>query len=127
MRGDHVVLRAAAAWCAPLMVLFALALLAEAPAGAGVGFTAGLALALPLTLFVLVFGAAELRRAFPPLLARGALALGLVLTLVGAAGPRLLYAAQIIEAGALLTTLGGVALLLTVLAGRAPILRDEQW
>ena len=47
-------------------------------------------------------------------------------SLAGAGLPGLLYAAQVTEAGLFLTTFGGAALVIAVLFGRAPTLRDEE-
>lgn len=127
MKGDHLVLRAAAALCAPLIVLFALSLLAQRTAGSGIGFSAGLAMAAPVLLHVLVYGVAAARAALPPVLVRGVLAIGLLLTLAGASAPRLGYAPQLMEAGLFLVASATSALLLVVLIGRAPTLRDEDW
>ena len=69
---------AAARFFTPLMALFALMLLAGRGAGGGVGFVAGMGFGLLLLLHALTFGAAAARSAFPPILARLVLALGVV-------------------------------------------------
>ena len=125
--GAHVVLRAAASFYAPLIVLFALALLAARPAGAGVGLLAGLAMALVFALHAIVAGAAGARAAFPPGIARRMVCLGLAVTFVGAGAPGLAYAARLIEGGLFVVTAAGSALILMALIGRAPTLRDEDW
>jgi multicomponent Na+:H+ antiporter subunit B len=125
--GPHVVLRAAAKLHTPLIVLFAASLLAVRAPGEGVGFIAGLAFALALVLHVIVFGAAAARAAFPTPLARVLLALGVIGALVGAGAPNFQYARQLGEAGLFLATISAFALVLAVLAGRAPTLRDEDW
>jgi multisubunit Na+/H+ antiporter MnhB subunit len=127
MKGMHLILRAAAGICTPLIALFAFSVLATRPAGAGVGLSAGLAMGMVLVLHVLVFGAAAARAAFPPLLARVLLALGLLLTLVATSAPLLPFGAELSEAGLFLAVTAGLALLLGVLISRAPTLRDEEW
>jgi hypothetical protein len=123
----NFVLRSAARTYTPLIAMFALALTAMYPPGGGIGLLAGLAISLLLALHMLVYGAAAARAALPPALARGGLALGLTLALAGTSAPRLLFAQQIAEAGLFLTLVGGTALVLAVLVGRAPTLRDEDW
>ncbi|MEJ0060492.1 MAG: MnhB domain-containing protein [Terricaulis sp.] len=125
--GPHVVLRAAAKLHTPLILLFAFSLLAMRAPGAGIGFVAGLALALALVLHVIVFGAAAARAAFPAPLARALLGLGVIGALIGAGAPNLQHAPQIAEAGLFLATVSALALVIDVLAGRAPTLRDEDW
>jgi multisubunit Na+/H+ antiporter MnhB subunit len=125
--GPHVVLRAAAKLHTPLIVLFAFSLLAVRAPGDGVGFIAGLGFALALVLHVIVFGAAGARAAFPTPLARVFLALGVIAALFGAGAPNFQYARQIVEAGLFLATVSALALVIAVLAGRAPTLRDEDW
>lgn len=117
-------LLAAARLSMPLIVLLALTMLVLRGAGAGVGFVSGLVFAMALTLHALVFGASEARKAFPPVLARALLALGMIVMVIGAAGAGGAFSAQIIEAGLLVVTAGGLHLVLTVLIGRAPTLRD---
>ncbi len=124
--GTHVIVAAASRFFAPLMALFALALLADAPPGGGVGFVAGLTFGLVLILHALTFGAAAARSAYPTPLARLTLALGVVAACVGAGAPGFAYAGQVIEAGAFAGTVGASALLLQVLFGRAPTLRDGE-
>lgn len=124
--GAHIILLSAARFYTPLIVLAALALLLLRDAGTGAGFIAGLVFAAALAAHLLVFGAAAARRAFPSTLARVLAALGLIATLVGAAGPRLAFASQLVEGGLFALTVAGVALVLTVIVGRAPTLRDEE-
>jgi multisubunit Na+/H+ antiporter MnhB subunit len=123
----HLVLGSALRFYAPLIALFALSLLAAWPVNSGVGFVAGLAFGMVLTLHALVFGAAAIRTAFPPLLARAAVSAGAIAVLLAAALPAWADSAKAIEAGLFLATIGAIALLLAVLAGRAPTLRDEDW
>jgi len=123
--GAHILVVAAARFYAPLIALFAVALLLARPAGVGVGMSAGLVLGLAFALHLLVFGAAAAQRAFPPSLARLLLALGLLATLAGAALGRAMLAAPLIEAGLFAATASAIALILVVLAGRAPTLRNE--
>lgn len=125
--GSQFVLRAVARLQAPLLALFALSLFVTRPAGEGVGFLAGIVFALLFSLHVLVFGAAAARKAFPTFAARGAVAFGLIGVTAGAGLPRFVYAAQTTEAGLFLLTAGTAALVITVLVGRAPTMRDEDW
>ncbi len=124
--GTHAIVAAAARFFTPLMALFALALFSGASSGGGVGFVAGLAFGLVLMLHALTFGAAAARAAYPTPLARLTLALGVVAACVGAGVPGFAYAGQAIEAGAFAATIGACALLLQVLFGRAPTLRDGE-
>lgn len=124
--GAHVIVAAAARFFAPLMALFALALLTGAPSGGGVGFVAALAFSLVLMLHALTFGAAAARNAYPTPLARLTLALGIAATCVGAGVPAFAYAGQVIEGGVFAATVGASALVLQVLFGRAPTLRDGE-
>lgn len=124
--GAQIALRAASRFYVPLLVLFALTLLIARAPGEGVGFVAGLALTLALLVHVLVFGAVAGRAALPPPLARLALAGGVLAAIAGAAAPRLVFAPQLAEGGAFVATVAGGALILAVLVGRAPTMRDEE-
>lgn len=124
--GAHISARAAARFYTPLIVLFALSVLVARAPGGGVGFTAGLAVALALTAHALVLGANAARTAVPPALARTLLAFGLIAVAAGAGAPRLLAAPQILEGGLFLVTVAGAALVLSVLLGRAPTLREDE-
>ncbi len=124
--GAQTVFGAAARLYVPLIALFALALLADRPAGGGIGFVAGLAFGLVLVLHALVFGAAAAQQAFPPVLARLFLALGVIGAVAGAGLPGLAYAPQLVEAGAFMATVSAAALLVQVTFGRAPTLRDAE-
>ena len=123
----HLVLSSALRFYAPLLVLFAFSLLASWPVNSGVGFVAGAAIGMLLVLHMLVFGADAFRAAFPPAIARLFAALGAVVAFVAAALPGGTGAAQAMEGALCVTTIGALALALTVLAGRAPTLRDEDW
>jgi multicomponent Na+:H+ antiporter subunit B len=123
--GAHIVLAAAARFYTPLIVLFALTLLAMRPAGDGVGLIAGLAFVLALIVHALVFGAGAARAAASPLLMRLILALGLAAAAIGAAAPRMLFARELAEAGLFALTAAGGALVIAVLFGRAPTMRDQ--
>lgn len=125
--GSQFVMRAAARLHMPLIVLFAAYLLAARSGGGGVGFIAGLVFALAFILHVLVFGAAAARQAVPPQAARGALMLGLIGVLAAAGAPGLPNAVQIEEASLFVLTIGACALTITVLVGRAPTMREEDW
>jgi multisubunit Na+/H+ antiporter MnhB subunit len=124
--GAHIILLAAARFYTPLIALVALALLMLRDAGTGAGFTAGLVFAAALAAHLLVFGAAAARKAFPPVLARILAAFGLIAALAGAAAPRLMFAPQLIEAGLFALMVAGASLVLAVIIGRAPTLRDEE-
>ena len=124
MRASLTSLLAGVRLYTPLIVLLALTLLVTRSPGAGVGFVAGIVLALALAAHVLVFGAAEARRAFPPLAARIMLGLGMAAVVAGALMNGAPYSAQIGEAGLFALTVAGVHLVFSVLIGRAPTLRD---
>ena len=126
MRASLISLLAALRLYAPLIVLLALTVLVTRSPGAGVGFVAGTVVALALAAHVLVFGAAESRRAFPPLAARRVSAFGMIAAIAGAAMDGALYAAQISEAGLFALTVAGVHLVFLVLVGRAPTLREVE-
>ena len=96
-------------------------------AGGGVGFVAGVAFGLLLMLHALTFGAVAARSAFPTILARLSLAIGIGGICAGAGLPGWAYAAQLIEAAAFLCTVAAAALVLQVVFGRAPTLRDGEW
>jgi hypothetical protein len=123
--GANVVLAAAARFYTPLIVLFALILLITRPADAGVGLIAGLAFVLALSAHALVFGASAARVAAPPWLMRMLVAGGLVSAVMGASAPRILFASELVEGGLFVVTTAGGALLIVVLFGRAPTMRDQ--
>jgi multisubunit Na+/H+ antiporter MnhB subunit len=123
--GAHIVLAAATRFYTPLIVLFALTLLIVRPAGAGVGLLAGLAFVLALIAHALVFGAGAARAAAPAFLMRLLMALGLAAATFGATVPRALFARELIEAGLFVVTAAGGALVIAVLFGRAPTMRDQ--
>jgi multisubunit Na+/H+ antiporter MnhB subunit len=126
-RSTHVVLAAAARLYAPLIVLFAFALMAMRAPGGGVGFLGGLAFGLAFLLHALVFGAAAARAAFPPFAARLLLAAGVGAAMLGAGAPGLPYAPQLIEGGLFTATAAAAALIASVLFGRLPTLSDTEW
>lgn len=123
--GAHTVLAAAARFYTPLIVLFALTLLAGRPAGGGIGFIAALAFLLAFLVHALVFGAAAARRAAPPLAMRTLAAFGLLACATGAAVRGAPFARELLEAGVFVLTAGGGALAVVVLFGRAPTLRED--
>lgn len=125
--GAHAVLRAAASFYAPLIALFAFVLLAVRAPGEGVGLLAGLALALVFALHVIVAGADGARAALSPALGRVLMMAGLVCAAGGAAAPGFAYAPHLVEAGLFVIVAAGAALVVTALAGRAQVLRDEDW
>ncbi|HYD73750.1 MAG TPA: hypothetical protein VEF55_11475 [Candidatus Binatia bacterium] len=123
--GAHTVLATAARFYTPMIVLFALTLLIVRPAGAGIGLLAGFAFVLALIVHALVFGAGAARAATPPALMRVLLALGLAVAAVGSAIPRTPFARELVEAGLFVVTAAGGALVIAVLFGRAPTMRDQ--
>lgn len=125
--GAFIMVAATARLYGPLIVLFALSLLAGSPSGTGVGFVAGLVFALALTLHALVFGAAAARRAFPPWLCRVLMTLGLATACAGVGLPGLVVAPRLVEAGLFAITVGGLTLMIVSLFGRAPTLREGGW
>lgn len=125
--GAQIILSHAARLYAPVMALFALTLLAAYAPGAGIGLIAGLAFALAFALHALVFGAQASRTAFPPAASRVALALGLVAVVVGAGVPGWTFASRLVEAGLFALSAAAAALVVQVLFGRAPMLRDSEW
>ena len=126
MIGSHVIVAAAARFFTPLMALFAAVLLVSSAPGDGIGFVAGLAFGLVPLLHALTFGAAAARAAFPMPLARLVLALGVAAVCVGAGLPGFVFARETIEAGAFAATVACGAMILHVLFGRAPTLRDAE-
>lgn len=122
--GAHAVLAAAARFYAPLIVLFALTLLAMRPAGSGVGFLSGLAFLLAVVVHALVFGAGASRAAMPPVLMRLLASCGLIAAAVAVGAPGVMFARELLEAGAFVATAAGGALMVVVLFGRAPTMRD---
>ncbi len=123
--GGHIVVAAAARFYTPLIVLFAALVMFGSAPGGGVGFVAGLAFGLALVLHALVFGAPAARAALPAPVARFLLAMG-VATAIAAAGLHgFAYAAQFGEAGLFVATAAASAILVQVVFGRAPTLRDE--
>ncbi len=125
--GAQIILVSALRLYAPLVLLFALTLLSARAPGSGVGFMAGLAFALALALHGLVFGAPGLRAAFPPPAMRLVLAAGVIAALAGAGAPQWPFAAQAVEAGVMAATAAAASLVIAVLFGRAPTLRDADW
>jgi multisubunit Na+/H+ antiporter MnhB subunit len=124
MRASHVTLLAASRFYAPLIVFTALSVLVLRDASGGVGFIAGGACAMALALHALVFGAAASRRAFPPVVARVVLVVGLLATVASASLPDAAFAPQLSEGGLFAATTAGAQLVFAVLIGRAPTLRD---
>ncbi len=118
------ILAFAARLYAPLIVVFALSLLAVRAPGEGVGFIAGAAFALALIVQALAFGAGAARRALPPALGLLLLALGLGATAVAAGLPELAIAPHLMEAGAFVLTAAGIGLVVIVAFARAPTLKD---
>lgn len=123
----QIVLVEAARLHGPLLALFAFSLLALRAPGDGVGFVAGLAFALTLALHALVFGAAAARAAFPPTAMRLLLAAGVVIAMAGAALPGFRFAPLLVEGGLFAVTSAAANLIVAVVFGRAPTLRDAEW
>jgi multicomponent Na+:H+ antiporter subunit B len=123
--GGHIVLAAAARFYTPLIVLFSALVLFGAAPGSGVGFVAGLAFGLALVLHALVFGAPAARAALPAPVARLMLALGVATAIAVAGLQGFAYAPQFGEAGLFVATAAASAIVVQVVFGRAPTLRDE--
>ena len=121
----HAIVAASARAVIPVTALFAFALLAAGAPGDGVGFRAGLVFALVIAIHTLVFGARASREALP----LGAARLSLVVGVLAVAGAEAAHdfplAPRIAEGGLFLTTAAAAALVLGVIVGRAPTLRDE--
>jgi hypothetical protein len=124
--GTHVIVAAAARFFTPLMALFAAVLLLSGAPGDGVGVVAGVAFGLVLLLHALTFGAGAARAAFPAPLARLILALGVGGVCAGAGLPGFVFARETIEAGAFAASVASGALIVHVLFGRVPTLRDAE-
>ncbi|MBC7768118.1 MAG: hypothetical protein H7124_04975 [Phycisphaerales bacterium] len=125
--GAQIIISNALRSYAPLILLFALTLLVARAPGSAIGLSAGLAFALALALHALVYGAAAFCAAFPPVLARLLLMLGVIAAMVGAGLPRWVFAPQLIEGGVFAATSASAALVVAVLFGRASMLRDAEW
>jgi multicomponent Na+:H+ antiporter subunit B len=123
--GGHIVVAAAARFYTPLIVLFAALVLFGSAPGAGVGFVAGLAFGLALVLHALVFGAPAARAALPARVARLMLGIGAGTAIVGAGLHGFVYAAQLGEVALFVATVAASAIVVQVVFGRAPTLRDE--
>jgi len=122
----QIVVARAARTFTPLLALFALTLVTARAPGEGVGLIAALAFALALALHALVFGAAAFMAAFPPLVMRWILALGLIATLAAAGAPEWIYAPMAMEAGLFASSAAGASLIVAVLFGRAAALGDVE-
>jgi hypothetical protein len=123
---SYVTLSAFARFYTPLIVLFAGALLVVNGPGQGIGVIAGFVFALALAVHILVFGSDAALSGASPASMRALISLGLIIAFIGVGAPGLAMAAQLAEAGAFISTAAGAALILTVLVGRAPTMRDEQ-
>jgi multisubunit Na+/H+ antiporter MnhB subunit len=124
MRAPLISLLAGVRLYAPLIVMLSLTVLVLRTPGGGVGFVAGLVASLALAAHMLVFGAAEARRAFPPRLARVLAALAMMALLAGAGFSGLTLAPQIGEAALFVLTVSAAHLIFTVLVARAPTLHE---
>lgn len=122
----HAIIAASARTVTPLAALFAFSLLAVGGPGDGVGFRAGLAFALVVAIHLLVFGARASRKALPLAALRLMLALGVVAVAGAQAAGYWSFAPQLAEAGLFFATAATVALVLGVVVGRAPTLRDQE-
>jgi hypothetical protein len=123
----HIGLQAGARAYTPLIALLAALLAATYPAGSGVGLFAGLAFAALHALHMIVYGARASRRALPPMISRAAFAVGLLVCLAATGAAAWPYAARVGEVGLFLVAASGFALVMNVVVGRAPSLRDEDW
>lgn len=109
----------------PAIAFLALLFAAEEIPGAGVA--GGLLLGLGAIAYAIVFGAAAARRAFPPLAWRVIAGLALVGLIACACAPDWSYGRRFAEACLAAALAAALALAFTALAGRAPMLRDEEW
>ncbi|MGB6229312.1 MAG: Na(+)/H(+) antiporter subunit B [Litorimonas sp.] len=75
----HVLLRVIAKFLIPLIALFAFYVQFHGEYGPGGGFQAGVILSASVILYALVFGLADAKRAFPPVLIRIGMSLGVLL------------------------------------------------
>lgn len=113
--------------CGPLLLTLGVSALLLSPAGSGVGLVAGLCLALAAAMHALAFGVSASRRAFPPMVLRVALCLGLLLVVAGVLPTPIPWAERLVEAGLFVQTSAGAILALMALFGRAAALRDDAW
>ncbi|WP_298913596.1 Na(+)/H(+) antiporter subunit B [uncultured Algimonas sp.] len=80
MNGDpHVLLRVIAKFLIPLIALFAFYVQFHGEYGPGGGFQAGVILSASVILYSLIFGLNAAKRAFPPVLIRIGMSLGVLL------------------------------------------------
>lgn len=79
VRDPHVLLRVIAKFLIPLIALFAFYVQFHGEYGPGGGFQAGVILSASVILYALVFGLPEAKRAFPPVLIRIGMSLGVLL------------------------------------------------
>lgn len=124
MMDAHVVLGASARLVIPISAVFALVLLVNGAPGDGVGMRAGLMFSLAMVVHALVFGVAAAISAFPTWAARGTLASGAAIVSFAAASPNYRFSGQFLEAGLFATVVAATALVMAVMIGRAPALRD---
>ncbi len=75
----HVLLRVIAKFLTPLIALFAFYVQFHGDFGPGGGFQAGVILAASVILYSLIFGLENAKRAFPPVLIRIGMSLGVLL------------------------------------------------
>ncbi|MEQ1618807.1 MAG: MnhB domain-containing protein [Terricaulis sp.] len=122
----HVVLGASARWFIPFNTVFALVMLVNGSPGDGVGMRAGLTLALAMAAHGLVFGVEAAKSALPAWAARWALAVGVIAVSFAAMLPGHPIGGQVMEAGLFAMVAASAALVLTILIGRAPTLRDTE-
>lgn len=125
--GASVQVRAAAQLYAPLIALFSLSLFVVRAPGSGIGFIAGLGFGLVFVLHALVFGAAASKRALPPLVSKLLLVAGVGGAFAGAALTHWRLAPVLVEAGLFAATAAASSLIVIVVFGRAPTLRDADW
>lgn len=127
MIGTDAIAAQLARLCGPLLATLGASALLLAPARSGVGLVAGLCVALAAGLHALVFGVSASRRAFPSLLMRAALCVGLLAAVAGAVLAPAPWSPRLVEAGLFASTSGGAILALMALFGRAATLRDDAW
>lgn len=125
--GVQTILAAIARFYLPIIMLFAASLLAARAPGEGISFVAGLILGLSLALHALVFGAAISRVALPPWLLLALLGGGLLASIAPGVWVHSRWMVQLGEAGLMVSTAAGSALVFMALIGRAPTITSEQW
>lgn len=122
----HVVLGASARWLIPIGAVFALVLLANGSPGDGAGMRAGLAFSMAIAVHALVFGVEAAKSVLPLWAARGTLGIGVAVVSFAAASPQHGVKSQVMEVGLFAVVVASTALVIAILIGRAPMLRENE-